>query len=199
MSELPRLFARAIQAWWREFVFLLVLNFLWLLAQLTVVLAAPATAGLVAVAQRIVDRELVDFGDFWRAVRANLRAAWLWGLAQLVVYGVLAFNLWHYAGRAGTPALALRYAWTLMVIVWFAINLYYWPLYFEQADRRFTTTLGNAAKMALLNPGFTIAYAGLALVLIAVSVLSGFLLGAVLGAWLALCGVLAVHRLLEER
>lgn len=199
MFRLPRLFARAIQAWWREFAFLLVLNFLWLLAQVTVVLAAPATAGLVAVARQIVDQELVDFGDFWRAVRANLRAAWLWGLAQLMVYVVLAFNLQYYADNAGAPALALRYAWTLLAALWFAINLYYWPLYFEQVDRRFTTTLGNAAKMALLNPGFTIAYAGLAVVIVAVSVLSGLLLGAVLGAWLALWGVLVVRQILEGK
>jgi len=79
MFGLPRLLARAIQAWWREFVFLLILNFLWLLAQFTVVLAAPATAGFVAVARQIVDRELVDFGDFWRAVLDNLAAEPLHG------------------------------------------------------------------------------------------------------------------------
>ena len=192
MLHLLRLFARAVRLWWRELLFLLVLNFVWLLAQATVIFAAPATAALVAVAARVADEELVDFGDFWHALRANFGRAWVWGLAQLIVYGVLGFNLWYYRGSESMVALALRYAWTLLALVWFAINLYFWPLNTEQADRRFTTTLANAAKMALLNPGFTVLYALLALALIAVSTLSGLLLGAVLAMWLALWGTLAV-------
>lgn len=85
------------------------------------------------------------------------------------------------------------------MLTWFAVNLYFWPLHLEQTDRRLTTTLGNALKMALLNPGLTIFYALLALALIAVSTLSGLLLGAVLGAWLALWGVLVVRQLLLMR
>ena len=53
--------------------------------------------------------------------------------------------------------------------------------------------------MALLNPGFTILYALLALVLIAVSTLSGLLLGTVLGSWLALWGTLVVRNLLGRK
>ena len=82
---------------------------------------------------------------------------------------------------------------------WFAVNLYYWPLNHAQADKRFTTTLGNAAKMALLNPGATIIYTLLALALIVSSTLSGLLLGTVLGAWLALWGVLVVRQLLGRQ
>ena len=173
MVSLGRLFARAIALWWREFAFLLALNFIWLLAQVTIVFGPPATAALVAIAARVADGALIDFGDFGRALRADFKVAWLWGLAQWVVYGVLGFNLVVYAGASSVGILSLRYAWTLMAAIWFAVNLYFWPLHFEQADRRFTTTLGNALKMALLNPGFTVFYALLALVLIAVSTLSG--------------------------
>ncbi len=198
MLHLLRLFARTIGHWWREFVLLLALNLLWLLAQLTVVLGPPATAALVAVAGRVADGELTDFGDFWRALRANFTAAWRWGLLQGLVYGVLGFNLVAYAGRDGVGILTLRYAWTLILFIWFAINLYFWPLYFEQIDRRLTTTLSNASKMALLNPGFTLGYALLALTFIAASVLSGLLLGAVMAAWLALWSTLVVRHLLEK-
>jgi len=196
MLHLSRLFTRAVRLWWREFLFLLALNFIWLLAQATIVFGPPATASLVAVAGRVIDGELVDFSGFWRALRANFGVAWLWGLAQWIVYGVLGFNMIAYSGAASSGVLALRYAWTLLALAWFAINLYFWPLYFEQADRRFTITLGNAIKMALLNPSFTAFYALLALLLIAISVLSGLLLGAVLGMWLALWGTLVVRDLL---
>lgn len=198
MSRPFVLFARAIGLWWREFAFLLALNLLWLLAQLTVVLGPPATAALVAVAGCVADGELTDFGDFWRALRANFAAAWRWGLLQWLVYGVLGFNLAAYAGQEGVGILALRYAWTLMAFAWFAINIYFWPLHFEQVDRRLATTLSNATKMALLNPGFTAGCALLALAFIIVSVLSGLLLGAVLAAWLALWSTLLVRHLLEK-
>ena len=199
MPHFLRLFARAVRLWWHELLFLLALNFVWLLAQATVIFAAPATAALVAVAARVADGELVDLSEFWRALRGNFGVAWLWGLAQLLVYGVLGFNLVAYAGATGAGVLALRYAWTLMALAWFAINLYFWPLHFEQADRRFFTTLGNAVKMAGLNAGFTAAYALLALALIAVSTLTGLLLGAVLGSWLALWGTLVVRGLLRRQ
>ena len=190
MVSLGRLFARAIALWWREFAFLLLLNFIWLLAQVTIVLGPPATAALAAIAGRVADGELIDFSDFWRPLRANFGAAWVWGLAQWALYGVLGYNLVAYAGVQSTGILALRYAWTVMAVAWFAVNLYFWPLHFAQEDRRFTTTLGNALKMALLHPGFTTLYALLALLLIAAFTLTGILLGAVLGVWLSLWGTL---------
>ncbi len=149
-----RSFPRAIGLWWRELLFLLVLNLVWLLAQLTVIFGPPMTAALVAVAAGVADGELVGPGDVWRALRENFGRAWAWGAAQLAVYGVLGFNLWYYGPAPGMLALTLRYAWTLLALVWFAINLYYWPLNLAQADRCFTTTLGNSAKMALANPEF---------------------------------------------
>ncbi len=193
MLFLPKTLARAIALWWREFAFLLLLNFIWLLAQVTMVFGPPTTAALAAIAGRVADGELIDFSDFWQALRANFGAAWRWGLAQWAIYGVLGYNLFAYAGVTGTSVLALRYAWTLMAVAWFAVNLYFWPLHFAQADRRFTTTLGNAFKMALLHPGFTTLYALLALLLIAAFSLTGILLGAVLGVWLSLWGTLVVR------
>lgn len=193
-----RLLPRAISLWWREFALLVLLNFIWLVCQLTVVLGAPATAGLVYVARRVVAGELIGLDDFWRGIRENFGPALKWGIAQIVVYGVLGFNWWFYAGRTGLAVLSLRYAWTLMAAIWFAINLYFWPLHFEQVDQRFRTTLSNASKMALLNPNETIVYTLAALVMIAFCVGTGAFLGFVLGAWLSLWGVLVVQANLAE-
>lgn len=193
-----RLLARAIGLWWHEFALLVVLNFIWLVCQATVVLGAPATAALVYVARRVADGELIDLGDFWQGIRENFGPALKWGIAQVVVYGVLGFNLWFYAGRTGLAVLSLRYAWTIMALIWFAFNLYFWPLHFEQADRRFRTTLSNSAKMALLNANETIVYTIAALLLIALCGATGALLGFVLGAWLSLWGVLVVRVNLGE-
>jgi uncharacterized membrane protein YesL len=193
MRRLLALLGRAIAAWWHELVFLLVLNFLWLLAQLTVVLGPPATAALFPIARRVLDREIVDFGDVWRAMRATFVNSWAWGIAQFVVYGVLCFNFLSYRAGSGLLLATLRYTWALLALAWFAVNLYYWPLYYAEEDRRFGVTLANAAKMALLNLNFTVVYALLALFLIGVSVLSGVLLGAVLGVWLSLWGTLVVQ------
>lgn len=193
-----RLLPRAIGLWWREFLFLILLNFIWLLCQFTIVLGGPATAALVYVTRRVVDHELIGPGDFWQGFRENFGAASKWAIAQVFVYGVLGFNLWYYGGRAGLAALSLRYAWTVMALIWFAINLYFWPLHFEQADRRFRTTLSNATKMAFLNPNETIVYTVAALFLIGLCIGAGVLLAAVLGAWLSLWGVLLVRANLEE-
>jgi uncharacterized membrane protein YesL len=192
------LLPRAIGLWWREFLFLVLLNFIWLLCQLTIVLGGPATASLVYVARRVADGELIGLDDFGQGIRENFAAGLKWTIAQLLVYGVLGFNLWFYAGRQGLAALALRYAWTIMALLWFAINLYFWPLYLEQADQRFRTTISNATKMAFLNPNETIIYTIAAPLLIALCAATGALLGFVLGAWLSLWGVLIVRANLAE-
>lgn len=193
------LLVRAIRLWWRELLFLLVLNVLWLIAQLTLVLGPPMTVSLYVVARKVMQGELVDFRDITGALRQHLAAAWAWGALQVIVYGVLGFNLFFYASAHGQLVLILRYAWTLLLLAWFTLNLYYWPLYLAQEDRRMTTTLSNAGKMILLNLRFTLVYSLLALFLIAVSIFSGFLLGAVMMAWLALWGNLVVADRLAAR
>lgn len=198
MARLLTLFGRAIRAWWSELLFLLVVNFIWSLAQLTVVLGPPTTAALFGIAERVLDRELVGFQDFGRAWRESLGHALLWGLAQFVVYGILGFNLVVYAGAGGVLALALRYAWVILAFAWFAINLYYWPIYLAEKDRGFSTTLSNATKMALLNPALTAGYALVCLLFITGSVLSGVLFGSVLGIWLAFWGILVVRDRLAQ-
>jgi uncharacterized membrane protein YesL len=193
-----RLLPRAIRFWWREFAFLALLNFIWLVCQLTIVFGGPATAALVYVARRVIDGELVGLDDFWHGLTHNFLAGIKWALAQILVYGVLGFNLWFYAGRSGVAVLSLRYAWTIMGVIWFGINLYYWPLHFEQADQRFRTTISNATKMAFLNANATIIYTLAALLLIVFCVGTGAFLGFVLGAWLSLWGVLMVRTNLQE-
>lgn len=189
----------ALRLWWRELLFLLVLNVLWLVAQLTVVLGPPMTVSVYVVARKVMEGDLIDFKDVISAVRQHLAASWAWGALQIVVYGVLGFNLFFYARAEGQLVLILRYAWTLLLLAWFTLNLYYWPLYLAQEDRRVATTLSNAGKMILLNPGFTLIYSLLALILVAVSIFSGLLLGAVMMVWLALWGNLVVANRLDAR
>ena len=199
MADSIRLFVGALRLWWRELLFLLVLNVLWLVGQLTVVLGPPMTVSVYVVARKVMEGDLVDFKDVIGALRQHLAASWAWGALQVIVYGVLGFNLFFYARAEGQLVLILRYAWTLLLLAWFTLNLYYWPLNLVQEDRRVATTLSNAGKMMLLNPGFTLVYSLLALVLIAVSIFSGLLLGAVMMAWLALWGNLVVANRLDAR
>lgn len=199
MADSIRLFMGALRLWWRELLFLLVLNVLWLVAQLTVVLGPPMTVSVYVVARKVMEGDLIDFKDVISAVRQHLAASWAWGALQIVVYGVLGFNLFFYARAEGQLVLILRYAWTLLLLAWFTLNLYYWPLYLAQEDRRVATTLSNAGKMILLNPGFTLIYSLLALILVAVSIFSGLLLGAVMMVWLALWGNLVVANRLDAR
>ena len=157
------------------------------------------TVSVHVVARKVMEGDLVDFQDVIGAWRQHLAASWAWGALQVVVYGVLGFNLFFYARAEGQLVLILRYAWTLLLFAWFTLNLYYWPLYLAQEDHRLATTLSNAGKMILLNPGFTLVYSLLALILIAVSIFSGLLLGAVMMVWLALWGNLVVANRLDAR
>jgi hypothetical protein len=184
--------------WSRELVLLTFFNLAWLVLQIPIVTGPPATAAMYTHARRIVDGEFVSPGDGLLALRQMFWPALKWGAPNLVIAVVFGVNFLFYAGAPGAGWAALRWLWGLLALVWFGLNLFYWPFWLAQSDRRLVTTYRNAAVFVLKAPVFALTLVILSLGLALSSLLTALPLVTVMMPWLALMGVLAVDEALQR-
>jgi hypothetical protein len=184
---------RAFQLWWRDFALLIGLNLAWLALQVPVFTGPPATAAAYVVARRLAREETVTPRDAWQALRSFTRPAWRWGALNLLFAAAVLVNFIAYREYTGGLWTALRIVWGVAALLWFGVNLFYWPFWLAQEDRRMATTLRNALLVYLKSPGFGLTLLLACAALIVISVLVTIPLAVGLMMWLALIGTLAVE------
>jgi uncharacterized membrane protein YesL len=198
MLDALRVVGRAFSLWWHELLLLSVLNLAWLALQIPIITGPPATAAMYAIARRIADGELVGARDAWLALRQMFWPAWGWGLLNGIMAVVIVSNFAAYGSAPGLTWAALRLAWGTIGTLWFAINLFYWPFWLAQTERRLVLTWRNAALLFFKSPGFALTLSVLCAMLIVISVAVTLPLAMALISWLALIGVLAVDVALQR-
>jgi hypothetical protein len=75
---------------------------------------------------------------------------------NVVIVAVNVTNLAGYSGQTGLAVNFLRGVWILALAVWFALQLYLWPLLYEMKEPRLLGAMRNALVMMALNPLFTL-------------------------------------------
>ena len=198
MGKALSLLKRTGALWWRELILLTFFNVVWFLLQIPIITGPPATAAMYVIAGRVSDDELISPCDGWAALRKMFLPAWKWGAVNLLLLAVLTLNFWGFRHAEGLGWASLRLLWTLVALGWFAINLFYWPLWLNQTDRRMVNTYRNCLVLLFRLPIFTLALTAMCAVLVVGGVLLTLPLVVALMAWLALIGTLAVEDALKE-
>ena len=193
-----RLLGRATRFWWKDWISIFILSSIWLLLQLPVVTGPPATAMLYAMMAESRDGLYWGPAEAWGAFRRLFWPAWRWALVNLLVISVVAVNLLSYTAQAGNLWFVLRLLWIGGLSLWLLVNLFYWPFYLVQEDRRLRTTFANSARFLLLHPIAAFLLGIVCLLVLAISLLT--ILPVVLGTvgWVALVGVVAVQQSLAQ-
>ena len=194
MSDPVQVVGRAFRIWWDEFVVMLALNAVWFLLQLPVITAAPATAAVYALARRSYQGDYWGPREAWAVFRRLFWPAWRWGLLNLAILLVVAVNLTTFWRAPGTIWQLLRPLWALGALFWLALNLFYWPFWLAQEDKRMRVTYTNCVRFLLLNTWPALVLIALCGLLAVVSFLTAAPLGLALMCWLALIGVAAVQQ-----
>lgn len=129
---------------------------LWcVILSLPIITAPAAWAGLIKMTCRAYATPAADLNDFWSGFRENLRRGLVVGLLNLAIIGVNLANLFAYGGQTDTFASLLRLVWIMALLVWFALQAYLWPIFYEMEQPSVLGALRNAAIMIYLNPLFT--------------------------------------------
>ncbi len=144
---------RAMVAWWDDMIDFFIVNLLWLALSLTVIGIPPALAAMYQMAAHSVERDLVDWRKFITAFRQHFFAAWRWGMLQLVIYGIGGFNFLYYAQAEGGFWVVLRVVWFAVLVGLTVLNIFYWPFYFQEDDRRLKNTYRNILVMLTVHTG----------------------------------------------
>ncbi len=181
---------------WRDWIGMVFLNILWVIFQIPIITAPPATVVLFAIAQRVNDDELWDVREMWPLLRAYFWPSWRWALPNIVFALILLVNFNIYGSASGLVWMILRLTWSILLVFWITLNLFYWPFWLVQEDKSLRTTYANCGRFLLLNPwpALIITVVCLAVFIGSVLTVLPLLIGSVI--WLALVGVTTVQRAL---
>ena len=189
-------------AWWRAvrhlnhrgYVYIWA-NVLWVALSLPLITAPAAWAGLARLSYLSSRQPGVTLDEFWQGFRENLKRGAALAIINVLVIVVNVVNLLGFRNAGGLAFDGLRVFWLLVVIIWFGIQLYVWPLFYAMERPSLPGAFKNAALMVILNPLFTLTAWFIAAVVIVVSTLLP-------AAWILLTGALlaaAANGLVADR
>ena len=165
--KLGRILTHTGRLWWKHWIAILVLNILWFLLQIPIITGPPATSTFYAIGRRLIDDEVWDYQDLWQIFRSSFLQGWIWALPNLIVFVVISVNLMAYQ-NSGISWIALRIFWSLLLVGWLTMNLFYWPFWFLSTEPTWRQTLSNCWKLLLMHPFRAVGLVFLIVVLLAI-------------------------------
>ncbi len=143
-------------------------NLAFILASLPLITMPAAWAGLCKLGYNAIRQPNADWDDLISGFREFLARGVLMAILNALVLFINLTNLLGY--RGGEPLdWALRLFWLLVLMVWFSIQFYLYPLYYAMEQPSLSGAFRNAVIMVLLNPVFTLTLTLLLLVIWSVS------------------------------
>lgn len=189
---------QAIKLWYDEVYILVFLNILWFLLQFPIVTGPAATATMYAIARKVVRNEKIELRSILSDLRVMFLPALTWGILNLIVIGVLVVNFIVYQDQYGLVWGVLRVVWASIALLWIGANMFYWPFWLAQSDRRLITTFKNSIIFLFKKPVFSLSFMLIDALLIVVGTIMRVPVVVALISWVTLIGVLAVEKGLIE-
>jgi uncharacterized membrane protein YesL len=189
---------RAIKAVYDELLLLVGLSVLWWVGTLLILPAAPATAGLHLVANRIANYKRVDSGFFWEGARSQIARSWLLYGGNLLLLIAVVVNITFYL--SGTAAwmqiVGVMWLWILLFLV--VAGQYLFPLFWQQDEPGLGLVARNAILLALRHPLYSILLLLFQIVIMGVSVVLAFPIFLLTPAFIAVIANVGLVALLQD-
>jgi uncharacterized membrane protein YesL len=150
---------RALRNFWDEMFNLMLCNMLWLVAQVLIVTGPPATAALFSVTNRVAHGQVAKVSEFWYGLRQYFTVGWKWGGLNILVILVMTNSVYFYSrglvpGLVGSSLFLLS---ALLLVGWLVTQLFAFPFWLEQSDKRMWVALRNALILQAHNVIVTLA------------------------------------------
>ncbi len=144
----------------------------------------PSTAGLFYVTADVTRRERVELREYFTGVRRFYRRGLVLAALNGVFLVLAYFNLAFYSSTeiAGTPISLLSILWVYLLVVWFTMQIYMWPLALRMEKLKIGLLLRNSALATFKYPFFSLLIALFLLLLLAASFFSRFIVTVIIGA-----------------
>lgn len=139
-------------------------NAIWFALSLPLITAPAAWAGLVKMAYRAHNQPTTDLRDLWDGFKENLLRGMVMTVLNIVIVGINVWNLLAYRYNEEMAVIGLRVLWVTVLMLWFTVQLYMWPLFYQMEKPMLLGAMRNALVMIVFNPLFTLGlWVGIAL------------------------------------
>ncbi len=184
----------AVRDTWQELWTILIVNLLFIFANLLVITGPPATLALFFYANRIAHEERATERDFLQAMRTYWKPAWRWGFTNLLVIGLLTgdYYLVETLTENARVASFVQGLYITLIAGWLLLQLFTLPFLFEQKQPLVFQALRNAAIFLKRNLIFVFVFVLLLLLSLVAGVLAFMLTFAFGGAFVAFASNRAV-------
>ncbi len=132
---------------------LISLNVLWFFVSLLIVTLIPATGALFYTMNLIAHGKSASFGDFFEGFRRYFWVSWRWGLLNVVIIaaGVASFTFYA-TSETSVLSLAAQMVVGGILALWLLLQVYMFPLIFEQEQPSLRTALRNSLVISAKFP-----------------------------------------------
>jgi uncharacterized membrane protein YesL len=157
-----------------------------------------ASAGLASVCYRITEGLASSWRDFFAGMRRHARMAMLASAIWMAVLIVIVVDIAFYSALSNTVGAVMTIFWLYLLVIWFAVLIYLFPLLILQ-DRPSLRTLGrNVLVLTLGRPVFTLFTLAIMAVIVTVTLIVPLLPVIITFALLAQWGFRATLLLIKE-
>lgn len=147
---------QSVADYWYQWVILLFVNMLWILACITVVLAAPATFGMFFVTNEIANGRGTSYGDFITGAKRYFRVSLIWGLINVAAAFFVWANIQFYGQIEARWSQLLLFLTLAIAVLWIFVQLFAVTYLIEQEQKRVLVAMKNALFTLLATPLFTL-------------------------------------------
>lgn len=144
----------AFKDYYEEMFTLVGANLLWVVLAIPVVTIPPATAGMLYLTNQIAHHKTIEFRMFFEGIKKYVWKSYLLALLNLGVLALLAINVWFYGAQFPDQqwAVIVRGVFVGLAVTWLLIQIYVWPMLFEQEEAKLLLALRNAAFLTFASP-----------------------------------------------
>jgi hypothetical protein len=170
----------------------------WWLAPLLAIPIGPATAALAVVARRCAGDLRVNRSFYLDGLRTYWHPALGLSAIGMIALTLILMNLVFYASRPDMLSYVLMFLWAYLLVFWFGVQFYVYPVLIRMEKPRSLVALRTAALGAWANPLFSLLLLVIAAIFTGISIM---LIFPIFLIWPALMALLGEHsfRLFLER
>jgi uncharacterized membrane protein YesL len=131
-------------------------NVLWIALTIPIVTAPAAWAGMCHFSYHALRQPTTSFEPFWQGFRLHWRGGILVSLVGVALVFVTFINMLGFSQATGLAAFGLRLLWWLILVFWFGIQLYAFPLLPAMKEPTLAGGYRNAVVMLIRHPFYTL-------------------------------------------
>lgn len=146
-------------------------NLLWILLSLPILSLPAATAGAYYFAFQLAQRRTADVSTFFEGIKLHAWAGYRFFLLNLIAILTLLVNISFYGRFQQQWATWLQGVMLGLLVVWLALNIFTFPLYLAQAEKKLRVALRNSMVFYLRQPGMCLSLIAFLFLLSAISTL----------------------------